>query len=63
MQPQPKLELSLRSRVDPEEILSRAQKVSRTIRLDANVVAAFGDLFIQLRSSLSALSKTARTAQ
>jgi hypothetical protein len=63
MQPQPKPELSLKSSVDPEEILSNAPKVSRAIRLDANVVAAFGDLFTELRRSIAALSKTAHTAR
>jgi hypothetical protein len=59
LRPELQQKSSLRS---ADDILEAAPKHSRTIRLDANVVAAFGDLFEQLRS-IGALSTSAHTVQ
>jgi len=62
MQSSPRPELQTRSNLrKAEDILEAAPRHSRTVRLDANVVAAFGDLFQQLSVSIAALSTSART--
>jgi hypothetical protein len=63
MQSSPRPELQQKSSLrKAEDILEAAPKHSRTVRLDANVVAAFGDLFKQLRS-IGAPSMSARKVQ
>ena len=51
-------DIDLTTNATPEQILENAPKRTREVKVEANVVAYFGDLFIAWKQALTAIAKS-----